>query len=95
MTLADIAEGETNDAWPSRIHPSDRDRVVTHYLRIASDLPLERDELEFRWLPEGGKDQWCRCVIEPIVIDGRMEGYTGMLLNVRCSRLSISAAGLR
>ncbi|KAJ8294408.1 Hybrid signal transduction histidine kinase K [Rhodotorula toruloides] len=90
-----IAEGETNDAWPSRIHPSDRDRVVTHYLRIASQLPLERDELEFRWLPEGGKDQWCRCVIEPVVIDGRMEGYTGMLLNINKHKAAETASSLR
>ncbi|BGP23669.1 two-component-like hybrid sensor histidine kinase 2 [Rhodotorula toruloides] len=90
-----IAEGETNDAWPSRIHPSDRDRVVTHYLRIASDLPLERDELEFRWLPEGGKDQWCRCVVEPVVIDGRMEGYTGMLLNINKHKAAETASSLR
>ncbi|BGP30997.1 hypothetical protein JCM10296v2_002761 [Rhodotorula toruloides] len=90
-----IAEGETNDAWPSRIHPSDRDRVVTHYFRIASQLPLERDELEFRWLPEGGKDQWCRCVIEPVVIDGRMEGYTGMLLNINKHKAAETASSLR
>ena len=48
LSLAGLAEGETNDAWPARIHPDDRDRVVDHYRRISEELPIERDEQEVR-----------------------------------------------
>lgn len=77
---AGLAEGETNDAWPARIHPDDRERVVQHYQRITRDLPFERDEYEFRWIREGVRDQWCVCIIEPAVINGRLDGYCGQLL---------------
>ncbi|BGP46989.1 hypothetical protein JCM10450v2_002841 [Rhodotorula kratochvilovae] len=66
-----LADGESNDAWPARIHPDDRERVLAHYERIREELPCERDELE-----------WCVCVIEPAVIDGVVEGYVGFLVNV-------------
>lgn len=46
--VAGLSEGETNDAWPARIHPDDRERVVAHYTRMAEELPLERDEQEVR-----------------------------------------------
>ncbi|GAA6050047.1 hypothetical protein JCM3770_001931 [Rhodotorula araucariae] len=77
-----LAEGESNDAWPARIHPDDRERVLAHYRSIREHMACERDELEFRWLPDGGRDQWCVCVIEPAVIDGIVEGYVGFLINV-------------
>ncbi|GJN89908.1 hypothetical protein Rhopal_002897-T1 [Rhodotorula paludigena] len=90
-----LAEGETNDAWPARIHPDDRERVVQHYQRITRDLPFERDECEFRWVREGVRDQWCVCIIEPAVINGRLDGYCGQLLNINKHKAAATASELR
>ncbi|GAA5852003.1 hypothetical protein JCM9279_007055 [Rhodotorula babjevae] len=90
-----LAEGETNDAWPARIHPDDRDRVVDHYRRIAEELPVERDEQEFRWLPDGIRNRWCVCIIEPAIVNGVMEGYNGYLLNINKHKLAATASELR
>lgn len=75
-----LQEGESNDSWPAMVHPDDREKVVKHYSKIAETLPLERDEYEFRWLPDGTRDRWCMCVIEPAVINGAMAGYSGYLI---------------
>lgn len=75
-----LPDGESNDSWPSRVHPEDREKVVAHYTRIADELPVERDEYEFRWMPDGDVDRWCTCVIEPAIINGAMAGYSGYLL---------------
>ncbi|BGP46992.1 hypothetical protein JCM10450v2_002844 [Rhodotorula kratochvilovae] len=90
-----LAEGETNDAWPARIHPNDRDRVVAHYQRITAELPVERDELEFRWLPDGIRNRWCVCVIEPAIVNGVMDGYCGYLLNINKHKAALSGSELR
>ena len=75
-----LQDGESNDSWPAMVHPDDREKVVKHYSKIAETLPLERDEYEFRWLPDGTRDRWCMCVIEPAVINGVMAGYSGFLI---------------
>ncbi|GAA6018410.1 hypothetical protein JCM10207_000884 [Rhodosporidiobolus poonsookiae] len=78
----DLAPGETNDAWAARVHPDDREKVIEHYKRIAEESPNEPDEFTFRWLPEGTQDRWVVCHIQPAIINGRLEGYTGVTLNV-------------
>ncbi|KPV77318.1 uncharacterized protein RHOBADRAFT_51196 [Rhodotorula graminis WP1] len=91
-----LTEGETNDAWPARIHPDDRERVVDHYRRISEELPIERDEQEFRWLPtSGSRERWCVCVIEPAIVNGVMNGYCGYLLNINKHKLAATASELR
>ncbi|GAA5834256.1 hypothetical protein JCM11251_000584 [Rhodosporidiobolus azoricus] len=92
---AGLQPGETNDAWPARVHPDDRPRVIAHYQQIAQDLPWRRDQCEFRWLPEGDADQWCVCTIVPCVIDGRLEGYNGMLENINDHKAAATASELR
>lgn len=86
-----LQDGESNDSWPAMVHPDDREKVVKHYSRIAETLPLERDEYEFRWLPDGNRDRWCMCVIEPAVIGGTLAGYSGYLIKfVPCSPMASS-----
>lgn len=75
-----LEHGENNDSWPSRVHQEDREKVVKHYYRIAEELPIERDEYEFRWMPDGSGDRWCTCVIEPAIVNGVLAGYTGYLV---------------
>lgn len=81
-----LPEGHTNDAWPSRIHPDDRARVVQHYVDIVEKLPRERDEYEFRWLPDSkGQEQWCVCVLSPVIrSNGELSGYLGVLTKCVC-----------
>ncbi|GAA6029574.1 hypothetical protein JCM8097_000945 [Rhodosporidiobolus ruineniae] len=90
-----LAYGESNDAWPARVHPDDRERIIEHYRRIADELPLERDECTFRWLPEGDDDQWVVCTIEPCFIGGRLEGYHGMLENINKHKQAETAFEVR
>ncbi|GAA5908040.1 hypothetical protein JCM6882_000208 [Rhodosporidiobolus microsporus] len=90
-----LQPGETNDAWPARVHPEDRPRVIAHYQKFAKELPIRRDACEFRWLPEGDADQWCVCTIVPCVIDGKLEGYNGMLENINHHKAAASASELR
>ncbi|PRQ77320.1 hypothetical protein AAT19DRAFT_8388 [Rhodotorula toruloides] len=82
--LCGLPEGHTNDAWPSRIHADDRARVVQHYIDIVEKLPRERDEYEFRWLPDSkGQEQWCVCVLSPAIrSNGELSGYLGVLTNI-------------
>ncbi|GAA5988813.1 hypothetical protein JCM11641_004861 [Rhodosporidiobolus odoratus] len=90
-----LSAGETNDAWGARVHPQDRERVLAHYQKIAEEMPNKRDECQFRWLPEGDLDQWCVCTLEPCIIGGRMEGYTGLLENVNKHKAAETAAEAR
>ncbi|BGP14897.1 hypothetical protein JCM10213_003746 [Rhodosporidiobolus nylandii] len=90
-----LTPGETNDAWGARVHPDDRERVLSHYRRITEEMPMVRDECTFRWLPEGEQDQWCVCTIEPCVIAGKMEGYNGMLENINAHKAKETAAEAR
>ncbi|GJN89911.1 hypothetical protein Rhopal_002900-T1 [Rhodotorula paludigena] len=92
-----LAEGVPDDAWPARIHPDDRERVIAHYQQLAAELPLERDEYEFRWVPqgEGESDKWFLSVIEPMVIGGRLEGYCGCLLNIDEHKARLSSTEKR
>ncbi|GAA5888315.1 hypothetical protein JCM5296_003285 [Sporobolomyces johnsonii] len=90
-----VVEGESNDNWPARIHPDDRERVVAHYTRVMAELPVERDELEFRWQIDGARDQWCVCVVEPVMVAGAMEGFCGYLLNINQQKAAATAAELR
>ncbi|GAA5868815.1 hypothetical protein JCM3774_003906 [Rhodotorula dairenensis] len=90
-----LQDGESNDSWPAMVHPDDRDKVVAHYSKIAETLPLERDEYEFRWLPDGTRDRWCMCVIEPAVINGVLAGYSGFLININKHKARQTAMALR
>ncbi|BGP23674.1 histidine kinase [Rhodotorula toruloides] len=95
--LCGLPEGHTNDAWPSRIHPDDRARVVQHYIDIVEKLPRERDEYEFRWLPDSqGQEQWCVCVLSPVLrSNGDLSGYLGVLTNINKHKALESASERR
>ncbi|GAA6029570.1 hypothetical protein JCM8097_000943 [Rhodosporidiobolus ruineniae] len=96
-----IPTTDSNDAWASRIHPDDRDRVTAHYGKMVEDLaagrPMPtRDEFEFRWIPrEDGQDQWCSAVIEPCMVQGRIEGYVCYMLNINKHKALESASEQR
>ncbi|GAA5861804.1 hypothetical protein JCM8547_008558 [Rhodosporidiobolus lusitaniae] len=90
-----LQPGETNDAWGARISPDDRERVLNHYRQIAEELPMRVDECSFRWLPEEEGDVWCTCTINPVVINGKMAGYTGMLENINKHKAVELAAEMR
>lgn len=51
--------------------------------------------LQFRWLPDGVRNRWCVCVIEPAIVNGVMEGYVGYLLNINKHKLATTASELR
>lgn len=84
-----LGAGESNDSWGNRIHPDDTERVFAHYAEIAATSPLRRDECEWRWLM-GDKEQNRVCVIEPVLIDGVMEGYSGYLEKYVALRFRLS-----
>ncbi|GAA6008908.1 hypothetical protein JCM11491_003831 [Sporobolomyces phaffii] len=89
-----VSEGDSTDSWPSRIYKDDREGVVNHYTEITKNLPMKRDELEFRWEREGSKT-WASCVITPAVIDGKMDGYCGFLGNISKHKDAATAAQRR
>ncbi|CDR49093.1 hypothetical protein NBRC10512_002638 [Rhodotorula toruloides] len=89
-----IGPGESNDSWGNRIHPDDTERVFAHYAEIAATSPLRRDECEWRWLM-GDKEQNRVCVIEPVIIEGVMEGYSGYLENIDEQKAIVSASQAR
>ncbi|GAA5834272.1 hypothetical protein JCM11251_000589 [Rhodosporidiobolus azoricus] len=94
--ICDIPLSESNDAWATRIHPDDLEAVTEHYGYIRTELPEERDEFEFRWLPRAdGEEQWCQAVIEPMFVQGELEGYSCSLVNINKHKMLETASELR
>ncbi|GAA6018404.1 hypothetical protein JCM10207_000881 [Rhodosporidiobolus poonsookiae] len=94
--VAKVPLSESPDAWPTRIHPEDVERVMAHYARFARDLPNEKDEFEFRWKPlPDGTEQWCSAVIQPAMIDGSNEGYVCYMMNINKHKALATASELR
>ena len=79
------AEAWTNDPgfWVSRVHPDDRDRLVTHWQADRVRSGERSDAIEYRMIDATGRTRWVRDQASRFdVSDGLPERWTGFLTDI-------------
>ena len=75
--------------WESRLHPDDRDRVLTDADRlIAAQEPYA---LEYRILHANGQVVWLRDLTTPVFRDGQLAELGGVMLDITAQKTAEAA----